>query len=342
MASPTASNRPTGSSRPVRRRTGSSRPARRPTGSSLGAVDGPRRPVYGQQPSGPPSYGQTYGQPTYGDQQQGQTYGQPTYGDQQQGQTYGQPAYGQPTYGQPTYGQQQPGQTYGQPAYGDQGYGQQYGQPPQPPTDQYGGPPLPPGPPPAKKRSGGKIVLIVLAIVVVLCVAGSAVAYFALKDDVGGVLDAADTTVSAPATLAGKPKISDPDLQSAADSMVTELKAEVPNARDTVAAFYGDPAKQDMVMLVAISGLLADPGKELDDTFTSMNSSGLPVKNVKTVEAGPLGGEAKCGDATAAGQPLGVCVWTDRGSLGLIGVYFKTGDQAYAQFVQMRGEVEKQ
>ena len=299
-------------------------------------------PSYGQQPSGPPSYGQTYGQPTYGDQQQGQTYGQPTYGDQQRGQTYGQPAYGQPTYGQPTYGQQQPGQTYGQPAYGDQGYGQRTASRRSPrPTSTAARRCRPAR---RRPRSGrrGKIVLIVLAIVVVLCVAGSAVAYFALKDDVGGVLDAADTTVSAPATLAGKPKISDPDLQSAADSMVTELKAEVPNARDTVAAFYGDPAKQDMVMLVAISGLLADPGKELDDTFTSMNSSGLPVKNVKTVEAGPLGGEAKCGDATAAGQPLGVCVWTDRGSLGLIGVYFKTGDQAYAQFVQMRGEVEKQ
>jgi hypothetical protein len=36
-----------------------------------------------------------------------------------------------------------------------------------------------------------------------------------------------------------------------------------------------------------------------------------------------------------------MCVWTDRGSLGLVGVYFKTGAEAATQFVQMRGEVEK-
>jgi hypothetical protein len=176
---------------------------------------------------------------------------------------------------------------------------------------------------------------------VALCIAGSATAFFLLRDDVSGVVDAANTTVSAPETLAGKPKITDPQLQAAADQMVSTLKTEVPDARDTVAAFYGDPAKQDLVMLVAVSGLIADPGKELDDTFTSMNSTGLPVKNIADVEAGPLGGNAKCGDGDVQGSPIGLCVWTDRGSLGLIGVYFKTGSEAASQFVQMRGEVEK-
>jgi hypothetical protein len=180
----------------------------------------------------------------------------------------------------------------------------------------------------------------VIAAVVALCIAGGVVAFFALRDDVGDVVDAADTTVTAPATLAGRPKIADPQLQAAADDMIATLKTEVPDARDTVAAFYGDPAKQDLVMLVAVSGLIADPGKELDDTFTSMNGSGLKVTNIKTVDAGPLGGQAKCGDGEAGGSPIGMCVWTDRGSLGLVGVYFKTGDEAAAQFVQMRGEVE--
>lgn len=308
-------------------------------------------PGYGQ-PYGPPSSGQPYGQPPTSGQPygqpptSGQPYGQPSYGEQP-GQVYGQPSYGeQPGYGQqqPGYGQQQPGYGQQQPGYGEQpGYGQQqpaYGQPPSYDQPQYGGPPLPPGPPPAKKRSTGKIVLIVVAAVVALCIAGSAIAFFALRDDVGDVVDAADTTVSAPATLGGRPKISDPQLQGAADAMIAQLKAEVPDARDTVAAFYGDPAKQDLVMLVAVSGLIADPAKELDDTFTSMNGSGLTVSNIKTVDAGPLGGQAKCGDGTAAGSPIGMCVWTDRGSLGLFGVYFKTGDEAAAQFVAMRGEVE--
>ena len=151
----------------------------------------------------------------------------------------------------------------------------------------------------------------------VLCVAGSAVAYFALKDDVGDVLDAAEHHRVRARDAGRQAEDQRPrPAERRGRRWCPQLKAEVPNARDTVAAFYGDPAKKDMVMLVAISGLLADPGKELDDTFTSMNTSGLPVKNIKTVEAGPLGGEAKCGDATAAGQPLGVCVWTDRAASG--------------------------
>jgi hypothetical protein len=36
-----------------------------------------------------------------------------------------------------------------------------------------------------------------------------------------------------------------------------------------------------------------------------------------------------------------LCVWVDRGSLGLIGVHFKTGSEAATQLTQIRGEVER-
>ena len=41
-------------------------------------------------------------------------------------------------------------------------------------------------------------------------------------------------------------------------------------------------------------------------------------------------------------MPLGVCVWADRGSLGMVVMYFKSADQAKAEFITIRGQVEQQ
>ena len=41
------------------------------------------------------------------------------------------------------------------------------------------------------------------------------------------------------------------------------MKTAAGNETSTVAAFYGDPTKQDLVMITGVSGLLSDPKKEL-------------------------------------------------------------------------------
>ncbi|REF98060.1 hypothetical protein DFJ67_4069 [Asanoa ferruginea] len=313
----------------------------------------PQQPQYGQpygeQPPQQPGYGQTYGspqpgtygqppqQPGYGDYGQQQPPQQPGYGDYGQQPASGAP-YGQQPSSPAPYGQQPP--AYGQPAYG---------QPPQQPTygeQPFGGPPMPPTAPPKKKSRAGRIVLIVLAVVLVLCVGGGVAIWQIVKDPVKEVVAAANTRVVAPDTLGGKKKITDPELQSAVNDMDKSLNADVPNATSTAAAFYGDIAKQDLVMLVAVSGVIEDPVKELNDTFTSMNANGTTVKNIKDVEAGPLGGQAKCGDGeiadAGAALPLGICAWSDKGSVGMIGVYNVKGAEAYKNFLAMRAEVEKQ
>ena len=94
-------------------------------------------------------------------------------------------------------------------------------------------------------------------------------------------------------------------------------------------------------MISAVSGLNPDPAKSLDDGIRDLGTSGVEVGEMKTVDAGPLGGQAKCGDAKAAEVPLGLCVWSDQGSVGVIGMYFKTGAQAQAEFVTMRGQIEQ-
>ncbi|MDG4759349.1 hypothetical protein [Micromonospora sp. WMMD710] len=220
------------------------------------------------------------------------------------------------------------------------GYPQQQGFPAPQPGQSYGDPGAPVGPPPAKKSKAGKIILIVLAVVLVLCLGGAAISWFALKDEVGDVVDATKTRVVAPATLAGRAKNTDPQLQTVADQMVTDMKSEVQNETSTVGAFYGDPTKQDLIMITAVSGVMADPKKELDEAVTGLSTE-LAVTNMAAVEAGPLGGEARCGDGKAESVPLGVCVWADRGSVGLVVVYFKTAEQVKAEFVTIRGQIEQ-
>ncbi|MET8094027.1 hypothetical protein [Micromonospora sp. NPDC005220] len=217
----------------------------------------------------------------------------------------------------------------------------QSGFPPAQPGQPYGDPNLAGGPPPAKKSNVGKIVLIVLAVVLVLCLGGVAITWFVVKDDVGAVVDASKTRVVAPATLAGRPKLTDPELQTAADQAVSGMKSAAPNETSTVAAFYGDPTKQDLVMITGVSGLLADPKKELDSYVDGLSKQ-LTVATMTAVDAGPLGGEARCGDGKAESVPLGICVWADRGSLGMVVMYFKSADQAKAEFTAIRGQVEQQ
>ncbi|MFG1884302.1 hypothetical protein [Micromonospora sp. NPDC049102] len=238
-----------------------------------------------------------------------------------------------PPHDSPTPPQQQ-----GQPAVPQQpgppqqpGWPQQQGQP-------YGGPHLA-GPPP-KKSNVGKIILIALAVLLVLCLGGAAAIWFTVKDEVGDVVDATKTRVVAPATLAGRAKNTDPQLQTVADQMVASMKSEVKNETSTVGAFYGDPTKQDLLMIAAVSGVMADPKKELDEAVTGLSSE-LSVTNMTAVDAGPLGGDARCGDGKAEGVPLGVCIWADRGSVGLTVMYFKTAEQTKAEFVTIRGQIEQ-
>ncbi|MGY0002516.1 hypothetical protein [Micromonospora sp. I033] len=293
-----------------------------PSSPYPGSYPPPHQQPGGYQPPQQPQYGGGYPpapqqQPQYGG-------GYPDSG--QHGQQYG----GHPQTGQP-------GQQYG--GYPDAGQpGQQYGGYVETGQPGYGAPaPLPP----KKKSSAGKILLIVLAVVLVLCVGGGAAIWFAAKDEVGEVVTATKTRLVEPPTLAGRAKVTEPQLQAAATQMKSEIAKDVPNATSTVGAFYGDPAKKDLVMIAGASGVIADPKKEMADAITAITPE-LGAKEFKTVDAGALGGDAKCGDGKAEEVPVAVCIWADKGSLGMVVVYFKSAAEIQSEFVTMRGEIEKQ
>ncbi|MFI7487439.1 hypothetical protein ACIBXA_03555 [Micromonospora echinaurantiaca] len=285
---------------------------------------------YGNQGSYPPPSG---GYPT---SQQPGGYPAPQQGgypSQQSGGYPPQQSGGYPSQQSGGYPSQQSG---GYPSQQSGGYPPQGGYP----SQQSGQPYAPAGPPPKKKSGAGKVVLIVLAVVLVLCLGGAAVTWFAVKDDVGDAVDAAKTRVVAPATLAGRPQITDTELASLSEQMVSEMKSTVQNETSAVGAFYGDPAKQDLVMVAAASGLIADPKKELDDAVNGLSAE-LSVSNMADVDPGPLGGDARCGDGKTDAVELGVCVWADKGSVGMIVIFFSSADKAKAEFVGMRGQIEQ-
>ncbi|MEV4478546.1 hypothetical protein [Micromonospora coxensis] len=282
-------------------------------------------------------------------------------------QAYGYPPAPQPTSPYPAY---QPGQAGVQPPGSPAGYpGAQPAGYPAVPPDGFAGAPAygpPPAPPPQRSRMG-LILSLTLVGLLVLCFGGGGLAYVALSGDdkkptptpspsvVPTASDEPEPTPSeseeevepapeirlvTPRTLNGRAKNTEPQLRRIADEMVRDMKNDVTNETSAVGAFYGSAAKRNMVMISGVSGPVLLPEKELDDAIKSLSTS-LSVRKVASINPGPLGGVAKCGDGKSSGIALGVCVWADEGSVGMIVMFFSSASKAKAEFATIRGQVEK-
>ncbi|MEV0327200.1 hypothetical protein AB0H63_12255 [Micromonospora echinospora] len=196
-------------------------------------------------------------------------------------------------------------------------------------------------PPPPQKKSGvGRVLLILLAVVLVLGVGGGIAVWATVKDDVGEVVEATGTRVVAPETLNGRPRITDPDAVAMVEEIRAEIVRDVPQATNTVVGVYGDLAKDDVVLVVGLAALIEEPEEELDATLRGLSAE-FEVGVVVTVGPGPLGGIAKCGDGSAEDVELGFCLWADRGSLGMIIGYSKTGKELEREFAAIRAAIEQ-
>ncbi|MFG3704886.1 hypothetical protein ACGF7U_09180 [Micromonospora sp. NPDC047670] len=226
-----------------------------------------------------------------------------------------------------------------------------------------------PGGGPARPRQLNLILTLGIVGLLVLCLGGGAVGYVALSEneDPGPTPTPTPTAASSPTpsaapsseaapspeassspriqvvtpdTLAGRPKSTEPTLRKLADDMVRDLRSSVPQATGVVGAFYGSADERDMVMVVAASTFVLNPTGELDDAVKEISGE-LSVKRLTSIAPGPNGGEAKCGDGESAGVPLGVCAWADHGSVGIIVMFFSSSAAAAAEFVAIRGQIER-
>ena len=329
---------------------------------------GPEGPWSGQPHPGQPYPGQPYpGQPQSGQPYPGQTTGEQPWS--------GPPAYpGQPGYpGQPYQGQPNPdvpSSVPPQPGYPAQPtYVQQpsYPQPEYPGYPQAGypqaGPPTQGYPPAPKKKSRAlPITLVSIALVLVLCVGGGTAIYLAARntaEGLGEISSSAPTpgatgrtepaekatiaptiTIVEPKKLSGRPKVTDPTFAATADQLKKNL-ALLPGATQTVGAVYGTPSKQDLVLVVAARSFVADPKTELESAFSGSSVDSLKLTGITSIPAGPLGGVAKCAKGKGGGSPLSMCAWADEGSSGWVIWYFTSLSKAKAEFIKVRGQVEK-
>jgi hypothetical protein len=292
---------------------------------------GGQQPPYGGQQ--PPYGGQ---QPPYGEQQPpygGTPQSPPPYGGAPQPPPYGQPPYDQP---QPAYGPpEQP--TYGQPQWGapQQPYGAQpppYGAPDSAPPGMF-----PPPPPPKKRRVGRTLAIIggSLVLVLLLCCGGAYL--FGGRD----IIREGNASLSTPETVAGLKKSTNAELQPVVDKMSSDIKKES-GLDDSIAAFYEDPKDpRKLVMLVGGTKLLLRPDNELDTAFREMNGQDLKITNVTEVDAGDMGGKARCGQGTTAGVPVALCAWADHGSLVIGGFFNRQVNESAALLRQIRSEILK-
>lgn len=259
-------------------------------------------------------------------------------------------------WGPPPYGQQpDPTRPYPAPppAYDPN---QPYGAVPQ-----YGAFPPPPQPP--RKSKNTPIVISVVALFLVLCV-GVVTSLYLIGKNASDAEDAvnasgdkrAETTaepaidpttqapkatikITEPAKLGGRPKLTGEEF----DDITEEFRAEIasdPTAGDSFGAFYGDPAKENIVIAVAVETEVPLPGVALGGIFTGIGGGGLEVTNLTDAATGKYGGAAKCGDADGDGVPVAICSWADEGSIGMIMWHSKKAKQIKAEFPKLRAQIE--
>lgn len=211
-------------------------------------------------------------------------------------------------------------------------------------------------------------LIAAIAAVVVLIVAGGVAAYSVRKDDDVAVAvaskssNAAKTTKPAkkpstakttkttkdakttkttktattvkivePAQLGGRPK----------DSDIPAAFAKAPGRTSEASALYGTASKRDMMMVQAVAAPIRSPSTDLTAFLAGMSHSGLALENVTSMDAGTLGGVAKCGTGTVQGNSVAICAWADKGSMGFLIWYFSKVAEARSAFLKLRGQIEK-
>lgn len=154
---------------------------------------------------------------------------------------------------------------------------------------------------PPKKRDGVGL-MVAGGILVVLAVAGQ------LQD--GLLSKQVERELALPTTLLGLEKDDALSQQVAA-----QLVSALPEGLDeSDAALYGTPP--EVLLVIAAVGDVDDPDEELESVREGFSStSGSDLGGGEEVDAGDLGGEARCWSTELQGLPAVLCAFIDGGSI---------------------------
>jgi hypothetical protein len=200
------------------------------------------------------------------------------------------------------------------PGYGPPQKPPRYGPPPQKPP-RYGPPPQkspryrPPPVPPQfpRKRRKWPWVLLTMALLCAGCCGG---AFLWSKQ----IYDQYPASAATDATVAGLTAVED----DTADQVVNRLRGSIDTEQIDEARFsvvYRDKNKR-RVTVFGTTRLVTDPNKAIDASITQLTSE-LQLADVHKVDAGPLGGQERCGTGRLDGRSISMCAWADHGSMGV-------------------------
>jgi hypothetical protein len=120
-------------------------------------------------------------------------------------------------------------------------------------------------------------------------------------------------SVSLPAEAAGLVRVDDEATRRLTADLERRVNAEYQLTNEVFAAVYTEPETDgENVTLLGAARFVLDPGKDLTSALGKLSE--LTVTGVRSADAGPLGGELRCG--TGDGDTV-VCGWADHGSIGV-------------------------
>lgn len=151
------------------------------------------------------------------------------------------------------------------------------------------------------------------------------------------------TAISAPATLGGRPKITDSQHNKLVADTEASIKAGSPTATSVFVAYYGTPdATKDKVYMfgATMSNDVSSQAFEASVADIAKVGGGAALQEVQSPDQGALGGNAKCGEVKVNGLLTGICGWYVKKFMVFVMWYGHTAKDLVAQLPAIRGEVE--
>lgn len=130
-----------------------------------------------------------------------------------------------------------------------------------------------------------------------------------------------------PQEIAGRARVTGARGEPA-DDLLKGLLHDFAGSSISTTGVYGDDKRKTTIVLASVTATSVDPTKDLDKAFSGMRPAegrpniGITVTGLQKVDAGPLGGTAKCGTGDLGGERAAVCGWADKGSVGLVVFFF--------------------
>jgi len=191
-----------------------------------------------------------------------------------------------------------------------------------------------PATPPARRRPRTR--WIVLGVLGVLVIAAAAI----FGPTGWAIARQHNTTLRTPATAAGLRHDTGSSAASTAGYLRDALGADI-SLGSSMGAVYDDPADaQRSVLIFGGTATIVSPGKELDHALSLLDDQTGSVTGLRSVAAGDLGGEMKCGTSNGDGGSMSVCGWADHGSVAVLLFPGRTVDQASDLTRKLRSAIQ--